>query len=290
MRAGGDHATAEQERLALYLLGALDGAERESFEEHLAGCWRCLEEAAEIGPSLSGLAGLDDADWLLASADGPAGSSPPGADTPVPDRPAAESPSGSAPVASDAPAETRDMTPTAGRDVVERERADGDRPGGSARPGGRRASGARPASRPPRSRRRRRIIWAGAAAALVLALGGGVVAFNQWTSPAPVLTASGEAPDHGASLSVAIVAADGGGSTIRITVTGLRQGIRYRLFAVTRDGATHVVRDWTASSGPQKVVGETSLSADELSFITVGLVDGSAVVTAPIVRDPASPR
>lgn len=63
MRAGGEHATAERERLALYLLGALDDAERVAFEEHLAGCWQCLDEAATVGPSISGLAGLGEADW-----------------------------------------------------------------------------------------------------------------------------------------------------------------------------------------------------------------------------------
>ncbi|MEK8104334.1 zf-HC2 domain-containing protein [Micromonospora sp. M12] len=65
MGAGGEHTTAEQSRLALYLLGALDEAERVSFEEHLAGCWRCLDEATEIGASTSGLAGLADVDWDL---------------------------------------------------------------------------------------------------------------------------------------------------------------------------------------------------------------------------------
>lgn len=114
---------------------------------------------------------------------------------------------------------------------------------------------------------------------------------NEWNAGSePVLTASGEAPGYGASLSVAIVASNEGSATIRITVTGLRPGLRYRLFAVTRDGATHVVRDWTASAGPQEVAGETSLPVDQLSFITVGLVDGSAIVTAPLSQDPAAPR
>ncbi|MEO3930448.1 zf-HC2 domain-containing protein [Micromonosporaceae bacterium B7E4] len=293
MRAGGDHATAEQERLALYLLGAMDDAERESFEEHLAGCWHCLDEAAAIGPSLSGLAGLDDADWLPPpAADPPAAPSPPGSAAPPPSGSAAPPPSGSA-----APADTLDAMPSAGGDAATRERGDVDGPSGSvrpagARPGGTHPSGARPASTRAGSRRRRRAVWVGAAAAVIaLALAGGVVAVNEWNAgDAPVLTASGEAPGYGASLSVAIIAGDKGRSTIRITATGLRPGIRYRLFAVTRDGATHVVRDWTASSGPQEVAGETSLSVDDLSFITVGLVNGSAIVTAPIYRDPASPR
>jgi hypothetical protein len=270
MRAGGDHTTAERERLTLYLLGALDDAEREAFEDHLAGCWSCLDEAAAIGPSIGGLAGLGDADWSPAPTEAvtPA---PPAAGDPVPSASASAAP----------------------KDAVDATSAGSVRPSGS-RPSGSRAAGSRPAGgRPPSAagpRRRRRGLWV-AAAVVVLALAGGAVAVNEWTAgPDPVLTASGEAPGYGASLSVAVIAGEGGSATIRITATGLRQGIRYRLFAVTRDGVTHVVRDWTASSGPQEVAGETSLPIDELSFITVGLVDGSAIVTAPIARDPAAPR
>jgi anti-sigma factor RsiW len=260
MRAGGDHATAEQERLALYLLGALDDAEREAFEEHLAGCWRCLEEASAIGPSMSGLAGLGEADWLP----------PPTADPPPAAEPIAAEPIAGSPAAPASPSV---------------------RPVG-ARPDGNRPSGARPAStRAGSSTRRRRAVWAGAAAVVVVLALGGVVTVNDWTAgDEPVLTATAEAPAYGASLSVAIISRDEGRSTIRITVTGLRPGIRYQLVAVTRDGATHTVRDWTASSGPQEVDGETSLPLDGLSFITVRLANGSAIVTAPIVRNPSSPN
>ncbi|MBX7265052.1 zf-HC2 domain-containing protein [Micromonospora sp. Llam7] len=299
MRAGGDHTTAERERLTLYLLGALEDAERESFEDHLAGCWHCLDEAAAIGPSVGGLAGLGDADW-----------SPPTAETPTPAPPAAENPVLSASVsaatdASDAAAATDGRPARDGNDDLgrasgpdgaagTRERDAGDAETGPVRGAGSRPAGRRPSvGRPPStagSRRRRQARWVGAAA-VVLALAGGAVAVNEWAAgPDAVLTASGEAPGYGASLSVAITVGDGGSATIRITATGLRQGLRYRLFAVTRDGATHVVRDWTASSGPQEVAGETSLPIDELSFITVGLVDGSAIVTAPIAQDPTPPR
>jgi hypothetical protein len=129
-----------------------------------------------------------------------------------------------------------------------------------------------------------------ALAAISLAVAGGLTVVNEFAGDDRVLTARGEAPGYGASLSVTITTHDEDRSTIRITVTGLRPGIRYRLFAVTRDGATHAVRDWTASSGPQEVAAETSLAVDTLSFVTVGLVGGSAVVTAPILRDGASPR
>ncbi|MGC5031231.1 zf-HC2 domain-containing protein [Micromonospora sp. DT229] len=303
---------ADQERLALYLMGALDDAERESFEAHLADCWHCLDEAAEIGPSISGLAGLDDVDWSLPT-DDPLLSEPSVDVDSVPSASGtpASGPSGSAaaagalgvtPATTDgAPSRGTDDLPgtdepasVAGADypAVTRQRGGGADPGparpAGRRPAGRRTSGTRPGSTAG-SWRRRRALWVGAAA-VVLVLAGGVVAVNQWTArPDPVLTATGEAPG-GASLSVVITPGDQGSATIRITATGLRQGTRYRLFAVTRDGATHVVRDWTASSGPQEVAGETSLPVDELSFITVGLTDGSAIVTAPIARNPASPR
>ncbi|RIV40211.1 zf-HC2 domain-containing protein [Micromonospora radicis] len=335
MRAGGDHAMAEQERLALYLMGALDDAERESFETHLAGCWHCLDEAAAIGPSVSGLAGLGDADWALptdepslstdaapapsvptASADADAPRSTPPVDpTPPPATPAVaavpptaagtDAPTdgvGAAPAVESSPLADVDSSrhteaPTTadgtGSAPVSSGRG-GETGAGTVRPTGSRPDARRPAGTRPAStaaaRRRRRGLWVGAAA-LVLALAGGVAVVNGWTArPDPVLTATGEAPGYGASLSVVITVGDQGGATIRITANGLRQGTRYRLFAVTRDGATHTVRDWTASSGPQEVAGETSLPVDELSFITVGLTDGSAIVTAPIAQNPASPR
>ncbi|MFV2099667.1 zf-HC2 domain-containing protein [Micromonospora sp. LOL_024] len=307
MRAGGDHAMAERERLTLYLLGALDDAGREAFEDHLAGCWHCLGEAATIGPAIGGLTGLGEADWSTPIPEALLPESPV-AELPTPASPVVEKPVLSVsdePAREDAPdaasgdgGPRRDLSddpervPGACGVAATRRRDAGDVDAASVRPTGNRSAGRRPSgARPPStagSRRRRRALWVGAMA-VVLVLAGGVVAVNEWAAgPPPVLTASGEAPG-GASLSVAITVGDAESATIRITATGLRQGIRYRLFAVTRDGATHVVRDWTASSGPQEVAGETALPVDELAFITVGLVDGSAIVTAPIARTPASP-
>lgn len=306
MGAGGEHATAEQARLALYLLGALDEAERVSFEEHLAGCWQCLNEATEIGASTSGLSGLADVDWELppdpslitdaVTAD-PVATAEPSVTADAPVTPAV--PPAVVPSAAAVPVVTASSVPP------EPARSPAERPGrgptGSvrptdARPGGDRAAGAGPGRGPSTdrggARRGRWRLWAGGAAAvLALALAGGVVAVNGLGgNDARVLTASGEAPGYGASLSVSITTSDHGRSTIRITATGLRQGIRYRLYAVTRDGTAHTVRDWMASSGPQEVTGETSLPVDELAFISVGLNDGTGIVTAPISRDTGSPR
>ncbi|WP_405089952.1 zf-HC2 domain-containing protein [Micromonospora sp. NBC_01392] len=138
----------------------------------------------------------------------------------------------------------------------------------------------------PLSARRRLLLWGGAVALALAVLTGGIVAAVGGGGGRDdlVLTATGEAPGQGVSLSVSITTHEGQGSTIRITATGLRPGLRYRLFAVTRDGVTHPVRDWTASAGPQEVTGELSPSVDDLSFVGVGRPDGTSVVTAPISR------
>ncbi|MET8255628.1 hypothetical protein, partial [Micromonospora sp. NPDC005197] len=135
------------------------------------------------------------------------------------------------------------------------------------------------------SARRRLLLWGGAVVLALAVLTGGIVAtVGGGGRDDLVLTATGEAPGQGVSLSVSITTHEGRGSTIRITATGLRPGLRYRLFAVTRDGVTHQVRDWTASAGPQEVTGELSPPVDDLSFVGVGLADGTSVVTAPISR------
>ncbi|MEU8419591.1 zf-HC2 domain-containing protein [Micromonospora sp. NPDC048835] len=302
MGAGGEHATEEQSRLALYLLGALDEAERVSFEEHLAGCWDCLNEATAIGASTSGLVGLADVDWEL-----PPEAAAPQAPAPTTGAEPAEPVSAADPVATVDPAAIAAPLgadgPAGGTVVPDPARGSGDRPGrgpaGSvrptdARPGRDRARGARPDRGPTTDRRgarRWRVVGGAAAVVLGLALAGGAIMVNVLDGPdQPVLTATGEAPGYGASLSVSINTDDSDRSTIRVTVTGLRPGIHYRLYAVTRDGATHTVRDWMASSGPQEVTGETSLPVDELAFITVGTRDGAGIVTAPIIRGAGSPR
>ncbi|KWV32566.1 zf-HC2 domain-containing protein [Micromonospora rifamycinica] len=332
MRTGGEHPTAEHAALALYLLGALDEADRVAFEAHLAGCGECLSAAAEMGSVTSALGGLDAADWgdlgglpefvppaefappaghppagvasapgVVPDASGPApgtdvgaGADPPPGKVDPPAGTVAATAAGVQPGTAVTPAVTAGgAAPRGARRGTGPRAADGGRPGGrrpaGSRPGGggpgttSTAAGSRPADP---ARRRRLVLWSGVAAAVAaVVLAGGVAAVTGFGGRSGVvLTATGEAPAQGVSLSVAITTDEGTGSTIRITATGLRQGLRYRLFAVTRDGATHVVRDWTASTGPQEVTGELSLPVADLAFVTVGLVDGTAVVTAPISR------
>ncbi|MGC4892297.1 zf-HC2 domain-containing protein [Micromonospora sp. DT31] len=295
MRTGGENPTSEHEALALYLLGALDEVDRVAFEAHLAGCDECLHAAADLGGVTSGLGGLSAADWDEFAL-------PPAAVLP-PRTPAESAASALAQVASpvvpesfppavsasgsdlDGPVESAGGPAPTGRRPVRAVRGPGGGttgpatvPGDGTRPGGGRS--------PALSARRRLLLWAGAVTLAVAVLTGGVVATVGGGGGRDdlVLTATGEAPGQGVNLSVSITTHEGRGSTIRITATGLRSGLRYRLFAVTRDGVTHPVRDWTASTGPQEVTGELSPPVDQLSFVGVGLPDGSSVVTAPISR------
>ncbi|MFF5179744.1 zf-HC2 domain-containing protein [Micromonospora sp. NPDC000316] len=304
MRTGEENPTAEHATLARYLLGALDDAERVEFEAHLAGCWECLSAAGEMGSVTSALPELDSADWEALASLPPEFAPPIEPDTSavVPPAPRSSLPPGSLAVDTAAdpaepaadPAEVTAPAPAgAAADVVRRRSTrggSGPRTGGSVRPtGSRPGTPAAPESRPGRPpgdpRRRRLKLWAGVAAAVlaVVIAGGGVVAGLGLTNSDVVLTANGEATAQGVSLAVTITTNEDR-SSIEVTAIGLRPGLRYRLFGVTRDGATHVIRDWTASSGPQDVAAELSLPVNDLAFVTVGLVDGTAIVTAPISR------
>ncbi|WP_199199509.1 zf-HC2 domain-containing protein [Micromonospora sp. RP3T] len=322
MRTGGEHPTSAHEALALYLLGALDETDRVAFEAHLAGCDDCLSAAADLGGATSGLGALDAADWAEfdvppAAVLPPASVLPPRAvpavrpdpastavvDPAVPD-PAVPDPTVPDPtVPADADSDAGEPTAPVVRESAVPVVGESAAPDGGPVPAGRRpvrpgrgpggptgpASGRR--SRPgdgrsrPLSARRRLLLWGGAVALALAVLTGGIVAaVGGGGRDDLVLTATGEAPGQGVSLSVSITTHEGQGSTIRITATGLRPGLRYRLFAVTRDGVTHPVRDWTASAGPQEVTGELSPSVDDLSFVGVSRPDGTSVVTAPISR------
>jgi hypothetical protein len=120
-----------------------------------------------------------------------------------------------------------------------------------------------------------------AAAAAVIAAVIITVSLHGGGRQSPVLTAKAEASTAGVSLSV-VITPNAHGATAKATVTGLEPGVRYRMYVVTRDGATHVVRDWTGAAGAQSVTGEVTQPVDSLAFFTIGYVDGAAIVTAPV--------
>ncbi|MEU5943721.1 zf-HC2 domain-containing protein [Micromonospora sp. NPDC047548] len=244
---------------AQYLLGALDPAAEAAFEQHLGGCPTCQWECDALGPLVSGLSLLPDAEVAaLLTAD------------PAVGQPATVSVSrqhGRPP----APTRRRDGAADIARRGPARAEAPIDAEG---------------TDRPRRTRRPgrlRRLAMGGIAVLIALAVGtavGRAIRPAESTQLTPVdssVTVEGTAA--AARLSV-VIAAKGHSTTITATVTGLEPSERYRLYAVTTDGHAHEVDEWTGSVGATDLTTELELSVADLAFFSVTRQDGTAVVAA----------
>ena len=102
------------------------------------------------------------------------------------------------------------------------------------------------------------------------------------------LSAAATATDQqtGATLSVHVTE---GATTVsvRATVTGLEDGVGYRLYGYPFDGRPRPVVNWTGKKGVQEVTGELSLAIADLSHFTV-MRGGRVVVTVYLPRTVAS--
>ncbi|GAA4215745.1 hypothetical protein GCM10022220_44790 [Actinocatenispora rupis] len=309
--------------LGLYLLGAVDAAERATIERHLATCDACRAESDELAATVAAVALIPDDDRRSIVAEfgipGPAPSrsqppstpqSPesevapapkvPAAQAPAPDRPVPTvtppvppGPVPGNPVALDdqaAPGTSTEVAPeSAGAgagDVVP-----GSRRRRTALPFVRPGSGPRPV-RPGRSRPRRRtrgLVGIGSLVVVVLASAGIFVGLAvDGGRPDPprrtaISLAATAATTTGATLS-AVAVAHGDGITVRASVSGLRSDTHYQLYVVAASGATHVVATWAGSSRPREITGEAPLAVSDLVFFTVARADGTPVVSAAVPR------
>jgi anti-sigma factor RsiW len=266
--------------MALYLAGALPDDERTAFERHLAGCDSCLDESARMGSVTSALGQLSDDDIAaILALDDPA---PPSPSLTVPARaprrmPALSDSSGRASILPDSsrPAGARSDSSRPARALSD-----------SSRPAGALSDSSRPASG---RRLRRYLAYAGSAVALLLVVGFGALLLNDsgTQQAGAAVTASAESTGRNISLSVAVTG-NAHGSTVDAHLTGLRAGTRYRLYATTTDGETHVVRDWSGDSDAQDVSGELTVTVESLQSFAVGEVGGDPFVTARVER-PVTP-
>jgi len=157
--------------------------------------------------------------------------------------------------------------------------------GGTApvRPSGRGGS-TRPGQPKGRSGRTGKLVRTGSLLALVLVLAGlglATLVRAPQGKPTPVVTAAAVATDGttGASASVMVSSEGDDGVTVRATVSGLRDGAAYVLYAVTSDSATGEVSRWTGTAAVQDVSGYLPVRIGDLSFFTVSLADGGPVVS-----------
>ncbi|MGW1061911.1 zf-HC2 domain-containing protein [Micromonospora rubida] len=269
-----------RQSLGLYLLGSLNSQEREAVERHLAVCPACLAESDELGEVVAVLALISEEDrrGIVEEFGAPR----------LPARDAVAATSGAATPGPAPPTADRPVTDTASRT---RTRA------GTVRAGPGRPSSA-PASRPRtrRSVRARSLLGVAGLVLVVLISAGlfiGLAAEGEdgdsgRTAPVDVtLAATAAAGMGGATLSVVAVGHDGA-VTVRATVTKLRPGTRYQLYAVTTDGNTHLVAGWVGSDTVPEVTGEAPVDVSALSFFAVTRADGTPVVSAYVSR-PAPP-
>ncbi|MFV2022149.1 hypothetical protein [Micromonospora sp. LOL_023] len=239
--------------LGFYVVDKLDAVERGVLERHLSQCALCRAERDMLGPVVPALRLLREAEIqdLVTEFAAPA-SAPPAALPPTPE-------------AASAPTVT--STPTgSGADRPPQRPA---RPGAPPGPG---------RGRLKRHRRRRQL----AVSLLAMVAVAGVVTAVAVqrpapTAPAPVgIAVSGDTVD-GVAMSVEIA-----GQTAQVTLTGMRDGVRYELYAVTGDGKTVRFAEWTGTGGNQDVVGDLPVPAGEVAFFSVRQADGAVVATVGV--------
>jgi len=141
----------------------------------------------------------------------------------------------------------------------------------------------------PRGRSRRRWLVGSVLAALVVAgLGVGVVVkvAGKPDAPAARTDRAGSLSAEGIGNAVRLAVTVDDASQVRATVSGLAEGERYTLYAIDTEGTNHLVTQWTAGPGAERVVtGKTDVPLAGLaSFaVTRGSAD-AAVVSAKVTR------
>jgi anti-sigma factor RsiW len=246
--------------LGLYVLGVLNAHESEPVERHVAACDECRSEVDTLVDVVAALALFSAAERRQIVREF---GIPLRADARARDR----APARSASARRRAPAR-----PAAGRPQT--------------------APGARRLRPGLRNRRTRGLLGIAGLAAVAIVLASILVALavdGQGVRRPGDIAPAATAVDARTGASVSLRVTEHADHTvgIRATVTGLRDGTRYKLYAVTFDGGTRLVTAWTGSATPQDVIGELPVSAKDLSFFTITLMDDTPVVSAYLSRSTA---
>jgi hypothetical protein len=211
-----------KQALGVLVLGALDPAERDAVEAHVAACPGCAAALAEIAP----MAGLLHRVRLEG------GPPLPQADPPAP------------------PA------------LVDRALA-------------------RIRFEERRDRRRRWVVVAAAAACLAVLLGGIVVRVHGSSTAAPVL-ASGTSATTSVWARVLMTPTDSG-TTLDLTLGGVRPGEHCQIVAVSHTGVTDVAASWVAAyDGEAEITGATWLTLNDIQSLRVTSPDRGTLLEVPV--------
>ena len=250
---------SEHTDVGAYSMGLLEPADRQAFEDHLAGCAFCAAEIAQLSPLAGLLRGIDPAEVAV----GPFEATPPAAARPqFPAWP----PAAAFPAAEPSPAAVSDLL----RKRVARQRE-----------------------------RTRWQVSLAAAAGIVLISGGvgiGLATAPSPGSPAPAAVAvvgqlhSATDAATGATGTVGLVS-KAWGTQVTMDLSNVRGPLECQLIAVSKSGEQRVVMGWLVPAAgygvrghPAHLVlaGGTSIKASDLARLEVTVVKGGTLLTIPV--------
>ena len=253
---------SEHTDVGAYSMGLLEPADRQAFEDHLAGCAFCAAEIAQLSPLAGLLRGIDPAEVAAGPS---AARSPAAAATPLPAR---------SPAAAAAPFPAAEPPPAAISDLL-RKRA---------------------------ARQRERTRWQvslAAAAGIVLISGGvgiGLATAPSHSSPAPAAVAvvgqlhSATDAATGAAGTVGLVSKPWG-TQVTMDLSNVRGPLECQLIAVSKSGEQRVVMGWLVPAAGYGVLdhpahlvlaGGTSIKASDLARLEVTVVKGGTLLSIPV--------
>jgi hypothetical protein len=250
---------SEHTDVGAYSMGLLEPADRQAFEDHMAGCAFCAAEIAQLSPLAGLLRGIDPAEVAV----GPSEATPPAA---APPQSPAWPPAAAFPAAEPSPAAVSDLL---------RKRA------------------AR-----QRERTRWQVSLA-AAAGIVLISGGvgiGLATAPSPASPAPAAVAvvgqlhSATNAATGVTGTVGLVS-KAWGTQVTMDLSNVRGPLECQLIAVSKSGEQRVVMGWLVPAAGYGVPGHpahlvlaggTSIKASDLARLDVTVVKGGTLLSIPV--------
>jgi hypothetical protein len=247
---------SEHTDVGAYSMGLLEPADRQAFEDHLAGCASCAAEMAQLSPLAGLLRGIDPAEVAAPS---------PGI-TPA---------AGTMPSPAITPAATADEpSPAAVTDLLRR----------------------RAARQRQRNRWQISLAAAAGIVLIGGGVGIGLTAAPSHNSPAPAAVAvvgqlhSATDAATGASGTVGLVSKSWG-TQVTMDLSNVSGPLECQLIAVAQNGEQRVVMGWLVPAAgygvpahPAHLVleGGTSIKASDLSRLEVTVVKGGTLLTIPV--------
>ena len=121
-----------------------------------------------------------------------------------------------------------------------------------------------------------------AAAAAVVAVAIGLAAWSQVHHAPQRVVAAASSPTSGISANV-VLTPTGSGTSLDLSLSGVRAGEHCELVAISHDGAREVTSSWVADyEGMASLTGSTGLSTADISQLQIVTTDGETLLTLDV--------